>query len=211
MFYLVIKKCSEVFCCLYLDSFTPRLCLPPQKESVKCLFSFCNQTIFCLYHRYNDGEDSISHFRVTLVDNVLVKLLWHDFFMTGSSKASDIINKGKEAHSSEENVSHNRNVDILNMKYPMPYLQELGKCFIEILLGIYIIDSNLLSVFIMELEDNCMNVLQQAGNVEIVERIILFMLLLEQHAVTKGATWPLVYIVGPMLAKSFSIIKSSVS
>jgi hypothetical protein len=29
--------------------------------------------------------------------------------------------------------------------------------------------------------------------------------------VMKGATWPLAYIVGPMLAKSFSIIRSSVS
>lgn len=160
--------------------------------------------------RYNDGEDSIYHFRVTLVDNVLVKLLWHDFFMTGSSKCYDIINTAK-ANLSEEIVSHNRKMDMLNMKYPMPYLQELGKCFVEILLGIYIMDSNLLSVFTAELEDNCMRVLQEADNVEIVERIILFMLLLEQHALMKGVTWPLVYIVGPMLAKSFLIIKSSVS
>ncbi|KAK7321403.1 hypothetical protein VNO77_32021 [Canavalia gladiata] len=155
--------------------------------------------------RYNDGGDLISHFRVALVDNVLVKLLWQDFLTTGSLKANDIIN----SDSSGENVSHNTKVEMLNTKYPMPYLQELGKCFVEILLGIYILDSNLLSVFIVELEDNCMRILQQAGNMEIVERIILFMLLLEQHAVMKGATWPLAYIVGPMLAKSFSIIRSS--
>lgn len=97
------------------------------------------------------------------------------------------------------------------MKYPMPYLQELGKCFIEILLGIYILDINVLSVFIEELQVNCMGALEQAVNVDIVERIILFMFLLEKHAVLKGAIWPLAYIVGPMLAKSFSLIKSSVS
>lgn len=97
------------------------------------------------------------------------------------------------------------------MNYPMSYLEELGKCFVEILLGVYILDSNVLSVFIEELEDNCMSALQQAGNVDIVERIILFMFLLEKHAVLKGAIWPLPYIVGPMLAKSFSLIKSSVS
>ncbi|KAJ1380216.1 putative E3 ubiquitin-protein ligase, partial [Sesbania bispinosa] len=158
---------------------------------------------------YNDGGESISHFQVTLVDNVLVKLLWQDFLTTGSSKSYGIINSGKAADSSEENVSHNKKVDMLNTKYPMPYLQELGKCFVEILLGIYKLDSNLLSVFTVKLEDNCKSNLQQAGNMEIVERITFFMALLEQHAVMKGATWPLVYIVGPMLAKSFSIIRSS--
>lgn len=100
---------------------------------------------------------------------------------------------------------------MLSTKYPKPYLQALGKCFVEILLGIHILDINLLSVFTVELENNCMSVLQQPGNMEMVEQIISFMLLLEQHAVMKGATWPLVYIVGPMLAKSFSIIRSSVS
>ncbi|PNY04264.1 E3 ubiquitin-protein ligase listerin-like protein, partial [Trifolium pratense] len=159
--------------------------------------------------RYNDGEDSISHFRVTLVDNIVVKLIWRDFLTTGSSKGYDIINTGKESDSSEKNVSHSKKADMLNTKCSKPYLQELGKCFVEILLGIHILDSNLLSVFTVEIEDNCMSVLQQAGNVEIVEQIILFMLLLEQHAVMNGATWPLAYIVGPMLAKSFSFIRSS--
>ncbi|RDX61954.1 E3 ubiquitin-protein ligase listerin, partial [Mucuna pruriens] len=159
--------------------------------------------------RFYDGGDSISNFRVALVDNVLVKLLWKDFLTAESSKANDIINLGKATDSSEENVSHNKKVDMLNSKYPMPYLQELGKCFVQILLGIYILDNNVLSVFIEELEDNCMGTLQQAGNVDIVEQIILFMLLLEKHAMLKGATWPLAYIVGPMLAKSFTIIRSS--
>ncbi|GAU13221.1 hypothetical protein TSUD_245910 [Trifolium subterraneum] len=159
--------------------------------------------------RYNDGEDSISHFRVALVDNIVVKLVWRDFLTTGSSKGYDIINTGKESDSSEKNVSHSKKADMLNKKYPVAYLQELGKCFVEILLSIHILDANLLSVFTVELEDNCTSVLQQPGNVEIVEQIILFMLLLEQHAVIKGATWPLAYIVGPMLAKSFSIIRSS--
>nr|XP_027187689.1 E3 ubiquitin-protein ligase listerin isoform X2 [Cicer arietinum] len=154
--------------------------------------------------RYNDGEGSISHFRVTLIDNILVKLIWQDFLATGSSKGYD-----KESVSSEKNISHSKKVDMLNMNYPMPYLQELGKSLVEILLGIHLLDSNLLSAFTLELQDSCMSVLQQAGNVEIVERIILFMLLLEQHAVVKGATWPLVFIVGPVLAKSFSVIRSS--
>ncbi|KAL2317406.1 hypothetical protein Fmac_031282 [Flemingia macrophylla] len=159
--------------------------------------------------RYNEGVDSISHFQVALVDNVLVKLLWKDFLTAESLKANDVINSGKAIDSSEESFSHNQKVGMLNTKYPMPYMQELGKCLVEILLGIYILDINVLSVFIEELEDNCMGALQQAGNVNTVEQIILFILLLEKHAVLKGAIWPLAYVVGPMLAKSFSIIRSS--
>ncbi|CAJ1970731.1 unnamed protein product [Sphenostylis stenocarpa] len=159
--------------------------------------------------RYANGGDSISHFRVTLVDNVLVNLFWRDFLTSGSSKANEIIKSGKATASSEENVSQNKKVDMLNTKYPMSYFQELGKCFVEILLGVYMLDNNVLSVFIEELEDNCLGALQQAVNVDIVERIILFMFLLEKHAVLKGAIWPLAYIVGPMLAKSFSLIRSS--
>lgn len=172
------------------------------------VFSVTKLSSVCI--RYNGGDDSISHFRVTLIDNILVKLIWRDFLTTGSSKGYDIIT-GKESDSSEKTLSHSKKVDVQNTKYPMPYLQALGKCFVEILLGIHVLDINLLSVFTVELEDNCMSVLQQAGNVEMVEQIISFMLLLEKHTVTKGATWPLVYIVGPMLAKSFPIIRSSVS
>lgn len=189
---------------MYLDSSTPCLCL----SYIQCFFI---TKLFSICIRYNDGEDSISHFRVTLVDNILAKLIWRDFLTTGRSKGYDIISTGKESDSSEKNISHSKKADMPSTKYPMPYLQALGKCFVEILLGIHILDINLLSVFTVELENNCTSVLQQAGNVEMVEQIISFMLLLEQHAVTKGATWPLVYIVGPMLAKSFSIIRSSVS
>jgi len=175
------------------------------------MFVFSVTKLSSVSIRYNDGEDSISHFRVTLVDNILVKLIWRDFLTAGSSKGYDIINTGKESDSSVKNLSHSKKVDVQNTKYPMPYLQELGKCFVEILLGIHVLDIKLLSVFIVELEDNCVSVLQQAGNVEMVEQIISFMLLLEKPAVMEGATWSLVYIVGPMLAKSFPIIRSSVS
>lgn len=206
-FFLLIVVVLSVFGSIY----SMFVCALTLQKKILCipLLSVTNFSSVCI--RYNDDSDSVSHFQVTLVDNVLVKLLWKDFLTTGSSKGSEIINSGKEADSSEENVSHSKKVDMLSTKSPKPHMQELGKCFVEILIGIYGLDSNLLSVFIVELEDNCMAILQQAGNVESVERIILFMLLLEQHAVVKGATWPLVYIVGPMLGKSFSIIRSSVS
>lgn len=76
--------------------------------------------------RYNDG-DSIRHFQVTLIDNVLVKLLWKDFLTAGIPKANDIINSGKATDTSEENVSHNKKVDMVDTKYPMPYIARVGK------------------------------------------------------------------------------------
>lgn len=168
--------------------------------------------LISIFVRYNDGADSIRQFRVTLVENVLVRVLWQDFFISGNSKGHEKISLGKETNSSEDNVPlKNKTVYMKNTKYPMPYLQDLGKCIIDILLGIYTLDCNLISAFIVEYEKNCIAVFQQEAYAESIERIILLILLLEQHAVLKGETWPLAYLVGPMLAKSFSFIKSSVS
>jgi hypothetical protein len=46
---------------------------------------------------------------------------------------------------------------------------------------------------------------------ENVEQVIKFLSLLEKHSVRKCESWPLVYVVGPMLAKSFPLIRSHVS
>ncbi|KAI4305367.1 hypothetical protein L6164_028737 [Bauhinia variegata] len=160
--------------------------------------------------RYNDGDDAINHFRLTLVENVLVKLLWEDYLLSGSSKGHDKVSSGKSEDSIKDNIPHNKKaVHMQITNYPKPYLRELGKCIVEILLGMYILDHSLLSSFVVEFENNCIGILQKAVNTESIEQINLFMSLLEQHAVLKGETWPLVYLVGPMLAKSFPLITSS--
>lgn len=154
----------------------------------------------------------MNRFRVTLIENVLVRLLWQDFFTSGDSKSHERVSSGKATGSSDDSIPLDKNpVDMPNKKYPMHYLQELGKCIVEILLGVYTLDCNILSAFIMEFEKNCIGILQQEADTERIERIILLMLLLEQHAVLRGETWPLVCLVGPTLTKSFSFIKSSVS
>lgn len=106
-------------------------------------------------------------------------------------------------------------VESLNIKYPVNYLQELGKCVVEILSGIYSMEHDLLSTFCVAFQEKCLKTFQQkenAGrNTEDVEPVIKFLSLLEQHSAQKGETWPLVYLVGPMLAKSFPLIRSLVS
>lgn len=105
-------------------------------------------------------------------------------------------------------------MEALDINYPMGFVQDLGKCIVEILSGIYSLKPDLLLLFCATFEDNCMDIFKQTENnrnPENVERIIKFLLLLDEHAVQKGETWPLVHLVGPMLAKSFQLIKALVS
>lgn len=158
--------------------------------------------------RYCDGVDTIHHFQVTLVDNILVNLLWHDYVLFVSSKDQNIVLSGNSNNSSLDEKS----VESLHTKYPISYVQELGKCIIEILSGIYPLGHGPLSAFCEAFQENCMEIFQQTENTvkstNSMELVIMFLSLVEQHAVQKGEAWPLVHLVGPMLAKSFPLIKS---
>ncbi|XP_071696870.1 E3 ubiquitin-protein ligase listerin [Rutidosis leptorrhynchoides] len=131
--------------------------------------------------RYCDKDDAISHFRLTIINEVLLKLLWHDFLLLPSS---------------EENLKH---------------VQEFGKCITEVLSGIFPLEPELLSPFCLAFEENCLDVFQKTENVESqenMEKIIRFLIFLDVHAVQKGESWPLSYLVGPILSKSFKLIQT---
>ncbi|CAN1180129.1 E3 ubiquitin-protein ligase listerin, partial [Linum perenne] len=150
--------------------------------------------------RYCNGVDSILKFRITLVEDVLVQLLWHDYLFSGGSNDQDTGSSVKKT------------TGPVNLKYPSSYLQELGKCITEILSGSYLTEYDVLSTYSVVFREDCVNMFQKTVNVseraECVDRIIKFLLLLEQHSVQKGEDWPLVQLVGPMLANSFPLIKS---
>lgn len=171
-------------------------------------------TIIIFYIRFCDGVDSISHFRVTLIDSVLVKILWKD---SVSLNKPERISSGLSMDSSEDSsLSFNRKTEEpFNIRYPLSYSQELGKCIINILSCIFLLEHDLLSTFCTEFQENCLGLFQYAENVErkteSIEQVNQFILLIGQHAVQKGENWPLVYLVGPMLAKSFPKIRSLVS
>ena len=134
-----------------------------------------------------------------------------------SVKNQDRVFSGISADSSDNSglASNKKTVEASNVNYPMSYLKDLGKLIIEILSGISLLEHDLLAAFSTEFQENCLGMLQQADNLErateSVERIIHFILLLEQHGIHRGENWPLVDIVGPMLAKSFPLIRSQVS
>lgn len=166
--------------------------------------------------RYADGARAIHSLQVTLIDKILLKLLWHNYLPI-SSKDEERVFSGKLRNQSAGDPQHyhEETVEKFKVNYPMSYVQDLGKCIIEILSEIYLLKHDLLLPFCFIFQENCFEIFQRTENVEsssvIIERIINFVLLLEQHAVQKGEKWPLVNIMGPMLAKSFPLIRTLVS
>lgn len=160
--------------------------------------------------------DSVSHFQVTLVKNVLVKLLWHDYLFSSSSKLKEKTFSSLSADSCESGLTSNKKtVETMNIMYPMSYLQELGNCIVGILSGIYLLEHDLLTAFSAEFQESCVGLFHNAGNLETesecAERVNQFISLLGEFAMQKGRSWPLFCLVGPMLAKSFPLMRSHVS
>lgn len=154
--------------------------------------------------RFCDTVDSISHFRITLINNILVKLLWQDYISSVSLKDQD-----------SDQPLHGKTMETQNIKYPISYLQELGKCIVEILSGIYSLEQDLLSFFCMAFQETCQGLLQEKVVTEQttlnMEPIIKFLSLVDRHVNQKGEAWPLLHLVGPMLSTSFPLIRSLVS
>lgn len=139
--------------------------------------------------------------------------MWREYLQFVGPKDQRTFLAGASLLSAENTIqpSNDEKVENIKMKYPVGYEQALGKCIVEILSGVYSLDNNLLSVFSSIFQDHCLEIFRQiesSGNVEVV---ISFLLLLDQHVVQKGETWPLDYLVGPTLAKSFPLIKTLVS
>ncbi|KAL8237342.1 hypothetical protein R6Q59_018423 [Mikania micrantha] len=154
--------------------------------------SFRECFLWVLQHaeRYCDGLEAVHGFRRTIVDEVLLKIMWHDYLLVPSS--DEKMKKG-------------------DSKYQDSHVQEFGKCIIEILSGIFSLEHNLLSAFCLAFEENCLDVFLQREDIEScenVDKIIRFLLLVDVHAVRKGDSWPLSYLVGPVLSKSYQLIQT---
>ncbi|XP_047330718.1 E3 ubiquitin-protein ligase listerin isoform X2 [Impatiens glandulifera] len=153
--------------------------------------------------RFFEGAD-IHQFHVTLIEKVLLKLLWCDFMPLVSLKTEDKLSLGQLGKPREGIINTSET------NCPTGYIEDLGKCIINILSGIYVLNHDLLLNFCSEFQENCLNILQQSTTLEYAElvgRIIKFFTLLGQHDALKCEEWPLVQIVGPILVRSFSLIK----
>ncbi|XP_013682421.2 E3 ubiquitin-protein ligase listerin-like [Brassica napus] len=146
--------------------------------------------------RYCDGP-SIHDLQVDLIDKVLVKNLWANFFELSKDSTPHIQRKPSET---------------LSMSGSVNFLQELGRCILDILSGINLLEQNLLSYFLKTVQESFLNMLQQ-GDTETVtgsmRKMIDFLLLLERYSGLEGESWPLDQFMGPLLSKAFPWIKSS--
>ncbi|KAG6607353.1 E3 ubiquitin-protein ligase listerin, partial [Cucurbita argyrosperma subsp. sororia] len=156
--------------------------------------------------RFCSGDD-LAHFQVTLVDVILVNLLWKDYLHD-----VQCLKNQDRALSGGAPLNNKRTGETPSTKYPMSYLQDLRKCIVEILSGIYLVEHDLLSVFATEFQKNCISMFQLTDNTEVasgtIEQIIGFILELEQLSMDKDDIWPLALLVGPTLANAFPIIRS---
>jgi hypothetical protein len=150
--------------------------------------------------RYCDGVEAVHNFRHNLIEKILVNLLWSDYLMcTGLKNQKRISADPIQDPPTKPDPT-----------YPSGFFQDLGKCIIELLSGIYSLEDGLLIIFSTPFQENSLNIFQQKNvdNAEKIERIIDFLLLLDQNAVKKDETWPLVRLVGPLLTKSFLLTKT---
>ncbi|KAK3022955.1 hypothetical protein RJ639_046773 [Escallonia herrerae] len=163
--------------------------------------------------RYFQGLDVVDNFRRTLVDKILLKILWHDYllFIIPRNEEREGSGKSQDSYGGSSLPFHNEAMKTLDFNDPLGYVQNFGKCIIEILSGIVSLEPDLLLVFCSTFEENCLDIFQRSEDRESpgsVQHIIKFLLLVDQYAVQKGETWPLEHVMGPMLAKSFQLIKT---
>lgn len=133
--------------------------------------------------------------------------MWHEYSQFRSPKDHDRILSGASPGSSGERIQPINQ----ESKHPLIYAQDLGKCIVEILSGISTMEHNLLPIFSSRFQEQCLEILSLEDSSENVEVLIRFLLALDHSAVRKGEIWPLEYLVGPTLAKSFPLIKTLVS
>lgn len=161
--------------------------------------------------RYCDGVDAIYGFQRTLVDTIVIGLLWHEYLLAASSKYQDTFFSETTIASSKCSTEpvDKESRETLNVKYPADYKGNLGKCIIGILSGIHSLEHDLLLVFCSAFQGNCLDIFRQTEcSSQNAEWAVNFLILLDEHAVQKGESWPLVDLLGPTLKESFQVIET---
>ena len=189
-----------------------------------CICSFSAVQIFFFFFlkfslicRFSKDVNTVGQLQVSLIDNVLVMLLWHDYLSVVSSK-NQVQCLSEDSNGLLEvdvQPSDEGQIETLNIKYPQTYIHDLAKCIVEILSDISTKECGLLSAFSASFQKDCLDILHRADTSQkssgYTEEIVNFLFLVEKHSVQKGESWPLVYLAQPMLETFFPFIKSMVS
>ncbi|KAJ8431978.1 hypothetical protein Cgig2_006475 [Carnegiea gigantea] len=152
---------------------------------------------------WNDADKNY-HFRMSLVDDILVKILWHNFLFNIEIRHEDIVPSGPEEAT--------RMLTKNSLEIKGEELLDLGHCMINILSAMFTLDGQLLIPFCEAFQNNCLETFQQTEDVGGASgnlvRVMMFLTLVEKFAVLKAESWPLDYLVGPMVERSFPLIMS---
>ncbi|KAL9224180.1 hypothetical protein vseg_000242 [Gypsophila vaccaria] len=159
--------------------------------------------------RYCKQED-ISPFYASLVDNVLVKLLLHDFLSYVETRHAEVVSSGSNVDAFSEIA---RLLDSCLFENKEGHLHDTGRCMINILSVIYPLDRHLLVLFCEAFRENCLKAFQPTENVggasDSLVRYMHFLVLVGKYAISGSESWPLEYLVGPILESSLPLIMSN--
>ncbi|GER35478.1 E3 ubiquitin-protein ligase listerin [Striga asiatica] len=158
--------------------------------------------------RYFEDVEAMHHFQHTFVDEIMLGLIWHEYLMASSSKYQDGTFTQGQLKNSIQPV-HKEPREAVNSRHPVDYDEILGKCIIKILSEIHRLDRDLLMIFSMKFQADCLSMFQETdGSSRDVDWVIKFILLLDKQALQEGETWPLIDLVGPTLRKTFPLMRT---
>ncbi|XP_074269259.1 E3 ubiquitin-protein ligase listerin [Silene latifolia] len=159
--------------------------------------------------RYCKQED-VSSFRFSLLDNIIVKLLWHNFLSDSETRHGEIVESGKNDDAFSEIP---KLLDSHLFEIRQGHLHDTGECIINILSGIYPLDCQLLVLFCEAFQENCLKALQQTVHADETSynlmQINRFIVMVGKYAISKSESWPLEFLAGPLLEKTLSLIISA--
>jgi hypothetical protein len=120
----------------------------------------------------------------------------------------------EEATTDDHQLSHKKSLLAANVRHPIYYYQDLGKCIAEILDDISVTESDLLEIACESLLRDYMDIVQQGEKLskfqDHVDQLVSFFRSLDVLVVQNGRTWPLENLARPLIEHSLPAIKSMV-
>lgn len=162
----------------------------------------------------NSVGDSSDYIHNRLITNVLVKMVWQDYLQLSLSKNLDVVPSllSEEATTDDQQLSHKKAILASNVRHPIYYYQDLGKCIAEILDGISVTESQFLETACESVLSDYLDIVQQGEKLskfqDHVDQLVSFFRSLDVLVVQNGRTWPLENLARPLVEHSLPAIKS---
>ncbi|KAL3632408.1 hypothetical protein CASFOL_025392 [Castilleja foliolosa] len=158
--------------------------------------------------RYCEDARAIHDFRHTLVDKIITGLIWHDYMLVSSSKCLEVAFTPIQLEDSIQPI-HKEPREKINSRHLTDYEKFFGKCIIKILSEINSLERDLLSVFSLRFQADCLDLFQEKeSSSQNLDRVVQFIFLLQEQVMQTGERWILLDLVGPTLKKTFPLIET---